>query len=131
MFLGCGFVTSDLNLFRSGNAPIQVSEEERQIFEKARRLIGKTKQDVINEFGSNMRVSKKIRLGLNPYMPNYDERHPFLEKNLIKKSGMNSYYKVDETGYYRYDSGIPIIMPNEYGVYFYFIDNICVYVSGS
>ncbi len=131
VFSGCGFLTADLNLFKSGNEQIKVTEEERQAFEKASRLIGKTKQEIFNQFSSQMKFSNKTVLALNEYMPGYDKLHPLLEKNLIRKSGMTSYYKVDEVGYYRYDSGIPIIMPNQYAVYFYFINSICVYVSGS
>ena len=131
IFSGCGLVTSDLNLFTPGNALPRASEEEIQKNEKAKSLIGKTKQDVIAEFGSKMRISKKTKLGLNEYMPGFDNLHPLLEKNLTEKSGINSYYHVDEVGYYRYDAGISIIKPDEYAVFFYFIDNVSVFVSGS
>ena len=102
LFSGCGFLTADLNLFKSGNEQIKITEEERQTFEKARRLIGKTKRGIVNQFGSHMKFSNKTGLALNEYMSGYDNLHPLLEKNLIKKSGMTSYYKVDEVGYYKY-----------------------------
>jgi hypothetical protein len=128
---GCGFIISDLNMISTGNVAVQASDEEKLRFETARQLIGKTKQDVMNEFGTNMKVSRKTGLALSETMPSFDSLHPLLEANLIKKSGINSYYRVDEVGFYKYDNGITMVMPDEYGVYFYFIDNICVYVLGS
>jgi hypothetical protein len=127
---GCGFLSSDLNLFKSGKAPVYVSNEERSAMQKAQILIGKTREEVIKAFGPNIRASNRESIVINKYIPGYNDLHPLLKQKFIKKIGIDSYYKVDESLYYIYDAGTPLIMPDQYRVQFYFIDNICVHVSG-
>src|SRR3989338_10664478 len=88
LFSGCVFLDW-------GQMGVSAPDEVRVTLQKANRLIGKTKTDVLLKFGEPGDIRYEVY---------YHDKNTY-----------------DEVWYYKYDAGIPLIAPNQYGVTFYFI----------
>lgn len=87
---------------------INISPKIIEAMNEAQTFVGKTKREVLNRYGE-------------PDFVRYD----VLRNSSIRKS--NEY---DEAWFYRYDAGTPIIAPNQYGIEFYFINDVVMLVTG-
>lgn len=105
-FSGCGITGY------YGSSDIKMSNEENEAMAKAQSFIGKSKSEVLDHFGKPRNILYNV--GLH-------------DGHLGRP---NSYTTYDEVWYYKYEAGIPLLWPDQYGVTFYFIGDAVRHVTG-
>lgn len=83
---------------------ISAPDEVRITLQKANGLVGKTKADVVSQFGEPGAIRSEVR---------------YHDKNIY-----------DEAWFYKFDAGVPLLAPNQYGVTFYFMGETVRLVTG-
>ena len=87
---------------------VYVAPEIVEAMYEAQTFVGKTKQEVLNRYGEPKDVRYKV--GRN---------------STVRKES-----EYDEAWYYKYDAGIPLVVPNQYSIEFYFIGDVVKLVTG-